>query len=77
MSKQQALDADPKARKQINFTGNSNWGRNADFEIINANTTMFFIIEEAKENANTTMFIIVGVKETVLDYFLQIAVKVS
>ena len=38
---------------------------------------MFFIIEEAKENANTTMFIIEGVKETVLDYFLQIEVKVS
>ena len=56
MSKQQTLDADPKARKQINFTGNSNWGRNADFEIINANTTMFFIIEEAKENANTTVY---------------------
>ena len=40
LSKQQALDADPKAIKQIAFTGN----------LFRAeNTTMFFIIEEAKE----------------------------
>ena len=40
MSKQQKLDADPKAIQQINFTGNLDrvLGR-----------TMFFIIEEAKE----------------------------
>ena len=42
LSKQQALDADPKAMQQINFTGN------LALEV-NANTTMFFIIEEAKE----------------------------
>ena len=40
LSKQQALDADPRAIQQINFT--ENWDRNG-------NTTMFFIIEEAKE----------------------------
>ena len=42
LSKQQAFDADPKAIHQINFTGNlaQDW---------NANKTIFFIIEEAKE----------------------------
>ena len=48
LSKQRALDADPKARQQINFTGNlireNNQGQN-----LNDNATMFFIIEEAKE----------------------------
>ena len=38
--KQQALDADPRAIQQINFTAN------LDRE---GNTTMFFIIEEAKQ----------------------------
>ena len=38
VSKQQALDADPKAIQQINFTGN--------LEELSA---IFFIIEEAKE----------------------------
>ena len=33
-----------KAIQQINFIGNTNRGQN-----INNNTTMFFIIEEAKE----------------------------
>ena len=42
LSKQQALDADPKATQQINFSGNL-----AGDPI--ANTTMFFIIKEAKE----------------------------
>ena len=42
LSKQQALDADPKAMQQINFTGNL-----APEE--NVNSKMFFIIEEAKE----------------------------
>ena len=37
LSKQQALDADPRAVQQINFTAN-----------LAGNTTMFFIIEEAK-----------------------------
>ena len=39
LNKQQKLDADPKAIQQINFTGN----------IIKENTTILFIIEEAKE----------------------------
>ena len=53
LSKQQALDADPRAIQQINFTANLDRA---------GNTTMFFIIEEAKE--------------TVLD-FSQRTVKVS
>ena len=52
LSKKQALDADPRAIQQINFTANLDR---------DGNTTMFFIIEEAKE--------------TVLD-FLQGTVKV-
>ena len=40
LSKQQKLDADPKAIQQINFTGNLNRAKAA---------TIFFIIEEAKE----------------------------
>ena len=39
LSKQQALDADPRAIQQVNFTANLDR---------NGNTT-FFIIEEAKE----------------------------
>ena len=39
LSKQQALDADLKAKRQINFTGN------LDQE---GNTKMFFITEKAK-----------------------------
>ena len=42
LSKQQALDADPKAIQQINFTVNLNFA---------GNTRMFFIFEEAKEIA--------------------------
>ena len=42
LSKQQTLDADPKAVQQINFTGNL--AREG-----NANTAMFYIIEEANE----------------------------
>ena len=38
LSKQQALDADPKAIQQIYFTGN-----------LENQSTTFFIIEEAKE----------------------------
>ena len=41
LNKQQALDADPKAMQQINFTGNLSG---------NNNILMFLIIEEAKEN---------------------------
>ena len=40
LSKQQALDADPRAIQQINFTANLDRA---------GNKTMFFIIEEAKE----------------------------
>ena len=40
LSKQEALDADPRAIQQINFAGNLDRARN---------TTMFFILEEAKE----------------------------
>ena len=40
LSKQQALDADPRAIQQINFTVNLDRA---------GNTTMFFIIKEAKE----------------------------
>ena len=39
LSKQELLDADPKAIQQINFTANLDRA---------GNTTMFFIIEEAK-----------------------------
>ena len=38
LSKQQVLDADPKAIQQINFTGN-----------LENNAVMFFITEKAKE----------------------------
>ena len=38
LSKQQVLDADPKAIHQINFSGN-----------LEEQSTIFFIIEEAKE----------------------------
>ena len=40
LSKQQALDADPKAMQQINCTANL---------AQKGNTTIFFIIEEVKE----------------------------
>ena len=40
LSKQQALDADPKASQQINFTVNLNRARNTRF---------YFIHEQAKE----------------------------
>ena len=41
LSKQEAVDGDPKAIHQINFTGSLD-------RVVN--TTMSFIIEEAKEN---------------------------
>ena len=44
LSKQQALDADPKAIQQVNFTENLNRGEN-----LNDNTTMLFITEKAQE----------------------------
>ena len=42
LSKQQVLDVDPRAIQQINFTANLDR---------DGNTTMFFIIQEAKETA--------------------------
>ena len=40
LSKQQALDADPRANQQINFTANLNRA---------GNTRIYFFLEEAKE----------------------------
>ena len=40
LSKQQALDADPRVIQEINFKSNLDG---------DGNTTMFFIIEESKE----------------------------
>ena len=40
LSKQQALDADPKAIQQINFTANLDRA---------GNTRLYFIVEEVKE----------------------------
>ena len=40
LSKQQALDADPRAIQQINFTANLDRA---------GNTTVYFILEEAKK----------------------------
>ena len=40
LSKQQAIDADPRKNQQISFTANLD---------IDGNTTMFFIIEQEKE----------------------------
>ena len=40
LSKQQGLDADPKAMQQINFTANVNRA---------GNTRIYFILEEVKE----------------------------
>ena len=40
LSKQKALDSDPREIQQMNFTANLDRA---------GNTTMFFIIEEAKE----------------------------
>ena len=41
LSKHEAVDADPKAIEQINFTANLN---------IAGNTRLYFIVEEAKES---------------------------
>ena len=40
-SKQQALDVDPRAMQQINFTGNLDRA---------GNTRIYFILEEAKQS---------------------------
>ena len=47
LSKQQVLDADPKAIQQINFTGNLN-RQNAGGQNINVNITTLFVNEAAK-----------------------------
>ena len=49
LSKQQALDTDPKAIQQINFTGKLNRGKNNDGQDINDDAIMFFINEEAMQ----------------------------
>ena len=49
LCKQWALDFDPKAIKQIKFTGNLNQGKNNDNQDINDDTIMFLITEEAEE----------------------------
>ena len=41
LSKQQALEADPKAMQQISFTGNLNWGEDVD-----DNITMYFLLKK-------------------------------
>ena len=47
LSKQQVLDADPKAIQQINFTGNLN-RQNAGGQNINVNTTKLLVNEAAR-----------------------------
>ena len=41
LSKQQALEADPKAMQQISFTKNLNWGEDVD-----DNITMYFLLKK-------------------------------
>ena len=60
LSKQQALDADPKAIQRISFT--------ASLER-EGNTTMFFIIEEVKE---TILDFSKGTVKVFLFYFVLI-----
>ena len=48
LSKQQALDADPRAIQQINFTANLDR---------TGNTTIFFVMEQAKETIFEFFFI--------------------
>ena len=62
LSKRQALDADPKAIQQINFTGNLDQV---------GNTIMFYIIEEAKE---TVLDLSQGTVRAVQIYFALISV---
>ena len=51
LNKPETLDADPKAIQQINFTGNLERDGNED-------TTMFFIIEQAKVTRNSESILI-------------------
>ena len=57
LSKQQALDADPRAIQQINFTANLDR---------DGNTAMFFIIEEAKESTIILNTISLNVKYSLI-----------
>ena len=57
LSKQQAVDADPKAIQHISFTGNVGRDRN---------TTMFFLNEEAKE---TVLFFFTRNCESIVNLF--------
>ena len=59
-SKHQTLDADPKAIQQINFTGHLNRAEGS---------TMFFIIEEAKE---TVLDFSVGTVKVLWFYFVLV-----
>ena len=60
LSKQKALDADPKVIQQINFTGKLDWG---------GQTTMYFIIEETKE---TILDFLRGTVRVLFFYFVLI-----
>ena len=61
LRKQQALDADPKAIQQINFTENLDWEEGA---------ILFFIIEEAKE-------IILGFSQGTMKVLLMLSYKLA
>ena len=49
LSKQQALDADPKTIQQIDFKRNISQGWNADGGISNANITTFSLLKKQKK----------------------------
>ena len=68
LSKQQALDADTKPIKQINFTGYL-IRKNSQDQNLNYNKTMFFIIEEAKE---TVIYFSQGIVKVFWIYFTLI-----
>ena len=55
LSKQQVLDADPRAIQQTNFTANLDRA---------GNTRVYFILEEAKETSQGTVFNLIYIKMT-------------
>ena len=63
LSTQQALDTDPRAIQQINFTANLER---------EGNTSMFFIIEKAKETDRTSHSTYYLPKVEVKDYSVMI-----
>ena len=65
VSKQQAVDADPKAKEQINFTGNL-----AQDPI--ANTKMFSIIKEAKKKKKHFRFLTRNYESILILFFVLI-----